>query len=34
LDAVTQFAHQQGLTPTKLDYNSFFAEDAAALAGM
>jgi 4,5-dihydroxyphthalate decarboxylase len=34
LEAVTRFAHQQGLTPAQLDYNSFFAKDAAVLAGM
>ena len=33
LDAFTEFAHQQGLTPTKLDYMTFFHPEAAALAG-
>lgn len=33
LEAVMQFAHQQGLTPTKLDYEKFFVPDAAALPG-
>ena len=33
LDAFTEFAHQQGLTPTKLDYMSFFHPEAAALPG-
>ena len=33
LEAVMQFAHQQALTPTKLDYRSFFDAKAAALPG-
>lgn len=33
LEAVTEFAYQQGLTPTKLDYMSFFDAEAAALPG-
>jgi 4,5-dihydroxyphthalate decarboxylase len=33
LDAVTEFAHQQGLTPTKLDCMGFFHPEAAALPG-
>jgi 4,5-dihydroxyphthalate decarboxylase len=33
LDAYTEFAYQQGLTPTKLDYLSFFDPEAAALPG-
>ena len=33
LEAIVQFAHQQGLTPAKLDYESFFVPEAAALPG-
>jgi len=33
LEAITEFAYQQGLTPTKLDYMSFFHPEAAALPG-
>jgi 4,5-dihydroxyphthalate decarboxylase len=33
LEAVVQFAHEQGLTPGKLDYKSFFDPAAAALPG-
>jgi 4,5-dihydroxyphthalate decarboxylase len=33
LQAMMQFAHQFGLTPTQLDYESFFDRDAAALPG-
>jgi 4,5-dihydroxyphthalate decarboxylase len=33
LEAFTEFAYQQGLTPTKLDYLSFFHPEAAALPG-
>ena len=33
LEAVTMFAHQQGLTPYRLDYMSFFDSEAAALPG-
>lgn len=33
LDAFTEFAHQQGLTPTKMDYMSFFHPEAASLSG-
>jgi 4,5-dihydroxyphthalate decarboxylase len=33
LDAITQFAHEQGLSPSRIDYNSFFHPEAAALAG-
>lgn len=33
LEAVVQFAYQQGLTPSKLDYQSFFHPEAAALPG-
>ncbi|HVA23507.1 MAG TPA: hypothetical protein VMW62_03865 [Chloroflexota bacterium] len=33
LEAIVQFAYQQGLTPAKLNYESFFVPDAAALPG-
>jgi 4,5-dihydroxyphthalate decarboxylase len=33
LEAVTQFAHQQGLTPHQVDYEQFFDPAAAALPG-
>jgi hypothetical protein len=33
LEAITQFAHEQGITPTQLDYESFFSPEAAALPG-
>ena len=33
LEALTQFAHQQGLTPHRVDYESFFSPEAAALPG-
>ena len=33
LEAMTQFAHEQGLTPYQLDYETFFAPEAAALPG-
>lgn len=33
LEAITQFAHQQGLTPNRLDYRTFFHPEAAALEG-
>ncbi|HZA55056.1 MAG TPA: hypothetical protein VE616_12465 [Candidatus Udaeobacter sp.] len=33
LEAMTQFAYEQGLSPAKLDYRSFFHPEAAALAG-
>ena len=34
LDAITQFAHEQGLSPSRIDYKSFFHPEAAALAGV
>jgi 4,5-dihydroxyphthalate decarboxylase len=34
LEALTQFAHQQGLTPTRLDYQTFFDPAAAAHPGV
>jgi 4,5-dihydroxyphthalate decarboxylase len=33
LQAITQFAHQQGLTPYQVDYEQFFDPAAAALPG-
>ena len=33
LEALTQFAHQQGLTPHRVDYESFFSPEAASLPG-
>jgi 4,5-dihydroxyphthalate decarboxylase len=33
LDAIAQFAYEQGLSPSRIDYNSFFHPEAAALAG-
>lgn len=33
LQAMMQFAHQLGLTPTQLDYETFFDPEAASLAG-
>jgi 4,5-dihydroxyphthalate decarboxylase len=33
LEAITEFAYQQGLTPTRLDYHTFFHPEAAALSG-
>jgi len=34
LDAMTQFAHEQGLSPNRIDYESFFHPEAAALPGV
>jgi 4,5-dihydroxyphthalate decarboxylase len=34
LEALTQFAHEQGLSPTRIDYNTFFHPEAAALPGV
>ena len=34
LEAMMQFAHEFGITPSKLDYQSFFHPEAAALAGL
>jgi len=34
LEAMMDFAHQFGVTPTKLEYQSFFHPEAAALAGL
>jgi 4,5-dihydroxyphthalate decarboxylase len=33
LEALTQYAYEQGLSPTRIDYQSFFHPEAAALAG-
>ena len=34
LDAMTQYAHEQGLSPTRIDYMRFFHPEAAALEGV
>ncbi len=34
LDAMTQYSYEQGLTPKKYDYETFFAPEAVALPGM
>jgi 4,5-dihydroxyphthalate decarboxylase len=34
LEALTQFAHEQGLSPTRIDYQSFFHPEAARLPGV
>lgn len=33
LEAMTQFAHEQGLSPSRIDYRTFFHAEAAALPG-
>jgi hypothetical protein len=33
LDAMTQYAYEQGLSPGKIDYMAFFHPEAAALQG-
>ena len=33
LEAITQYGHEQALTPTRIDYRTFFHPAAAALAG-
>ena len=33
LEAMTQYAHEQGLSPTRIDYRTFFHPEAAALPG-
>jgi 4,5-dihydroxyphthalate decarboxylase len=33
LEAIAQYAHEQGLSPTRIDYMTFFHPEAAALAG-
>jgi 4,5-dihydroxyphthalate decarboxylase len=34
LEAVTQYAYEQGLSPSKIDFESFFAPESSALAGV
>jgi 4,5-dihydroxyphthalate decarboxylase len=34
LEAITQYAHEQGLSPTRIDYKRFFSPQAAALPGV
>jgi 4,5-dihydroxyphthalate decarboxylase len=34
LDAMTQYAHEQGLSPTRIDYMTFFHPQAAAHPGL
>jgi hypothetical protein len=34
LEAMTQYAYEQGLSPTRIDYQTFFYPEAAALAGV
>jgi 4,5-dihydroxyphthalate decarboxylase len=34
LEAMTQYAHEQGLSPARIDYMHFFHPEAAALAGV
>jgi 4,5-dihydroxyphthalate decarboxylase len=34
LDAMTQYAHEQGLSPTRIDYMEFFHPEAAELGGV
>jgi hypothetical protein len=34
LEAMTQFAHEQGLSPQRIDYQSFFDPVAAKLPGV
>jgi 4,5-dihydroxyphthalate decarboxylase len=34
LEAMTQYAHEQGLSPTRIDYRTFFHREAAALTGV
>lgn len=33
LEAITQYAHEQGLSPNRIDYEAFFHPEAAALPG-
>ena len=33
LEAMTQYAHEQGLSPTRIDYMKFFHPEAAVLGG-
>jgi 4,5-dihydroxyphthalate decarboxylase len=34
LEAMTQYAHEQGLSPTRIDYRTFFHPEAAAYPGV
>ena len=34
LEAMTQFAHEQGLSPNRIDYETFFHPEASALPGV
>ena len=34
LEAMTQYAQEQGLSPTRIDYMAFFHAEAARLAGV
>jgi len=34
LEAMTQYAYEQGLSPTRIDYMKFFHAEAAELAGL
>jgi 4,5-dihydroxyphthalate decarboxylase len=33
LEAITQYGHEQGLSPTRIEYKTFFHPEAAAFAG-
>jgi 4,5-dihydroxyphthalate decarboxylase len=33
LEAITQYGHEQGLSPTRIDYKTFFHPEAAAYQG-
>jgi hypothetical protein len=33
LEAITQYAYEQGLSPNRIDYETFFHPEAAALPG-
>jgi len=34
LEAITQYAHEQGLSPERIDYQKFFSPEAASLLGV
>ncbi len=34
LEAMTQYAHEQGLSPARIDYRTFFHPQAAVLPGL
>jgi hypothetical protein len=34
LQAMTQYAYEQGLSPTRIDYKTFFDSNAAAFPGV